>query len=663
MIFTKKIVAVLCTLVTLLSTSPEKLQAQCAELAVSCFVVGPYDSDILASDGITIFRDKDAFVSVPYMSSGRPGDATYTAPTMLARHRDIGTVFGVAQQAQSNDFVFTSAYTKRATGYGPLGAGGIYRVDPTAAAPGNITLWATIPNASNGTDPHNFDQFGDHLTTSYDNAVDKSVVGKTALGDLEMTLDGSTLYSVNLYNKHLYSMSATGVGPVTPIDEGLISSPAGCIDEDFQPFALGINPATGILHIGAVCTDESRTSTDGLHGYVLTFNGTYNHVFDFELENYTLLNTTTSWTGWWAGSGHQPLFVDIEFVLDDLIIGLRDRAYDWGYQPNASVHGRGDVLRACASGGTWVLENGGSCGGVAGSGQNWGPGGGEFFDDESRVVNGAILAENSAMGALVVAEPSAGLAERVIGTFNDTSWLVQGGLQYWSPADGSKEEDYEVFAGSPNGNGGENPVFGKTNGLGDIEIDCVPILLPIEIGELGAYISGSRLVVEWTTLSESNNSGFEVQYAGPNQDFNSLAWIVGAGTSSSIQSYSYSIDDVFPGLNRIRLKQIDFDGGVSYSDVVEIEVSLPDGFLLKDAYPNPFNPTSTIQFAVETTQAIDVKLYNANGMHVQTIFAGVAEEDQVISAKIDGRDLPSGVYMIRMSGSAISAMKTITLVK
>ena len=58
------------------------------------------------------------------------------------------------------------------------------------------------------------------------------------------------------------------------------------------------------------------------------------------------------------------------------------------------------------------------------------------------------------------------------------------------------------------------------------------------------------------------------------------------------------MNDLDPGSHRFRLKQIDFDGAFEYSSVVEAAVTVPDRFLIEPAYPNPFNPTTTLRFAV-----------------------------------------------------------------
>ena len=355
--------------------------------------------------------------------------------------------------------------------------------------------------------------------------------------------------------------------------------------------------------------------------------------------------------------------MDIEFLEDDLVMGFRDRSYDWRYAPNSATHARGDVLRACDTGGGWVLENGGSCGGVAGSGKVWGPGDGEFFNDETNILNGVLVEENSAMGALATAGIEALSTDRVVTTINDPSTLVQGGLMYWSPADGSQLEDYEVFRGSPNGNGGEAPVFGKTNGLGDIESDCLLEPLPIELGSLTAYSSGSGIIVEWSTLSETDNSGFNVQYAAPGRPFVDAGWIDGAGNTTAVQNYSFSITDAFPGRNLVRLQHVGFDGSSNNSATIEVSVSLPAGFVLRDAYPNPFTGTATVQFAVTESQPVRVELFNAQGLRINTIFSGVANSEEVIEATVDGTNLPSGIYFVRMNGVAFTTVKTITVVR
>ncbi len=653
---------ILGTLLLLLFVQTPLVQAQCTQLTVSCFVIGPYDADIGPSDGSVIFRNQDAFVSVPYLSQGYPGNTGYQAPSSMAQHKDVGTLYGVAWPQNNPAYVFASAYMKRGTGFGPLGSGGVYRLEVGGTPPASVTQWATIPNTDDGTVAHNFDENGDHTTTSYDNDITHAHIGKTSLGDLEVDLSGNLLYVVNLYDKHLYSLPTTGTPPVSATDLGAITKPANCVAGDFRPFGLGVHPVTGILHIGAVCSNESSTSTDGLRGYVLQYNGsTFTQVFDFDL-NYVLRPSNLSWVPWTGSTtSFQPMLADVAFLGEDLILGLRGRSQDFFYNPAGSSPGHGDVLRACwnETTSTWGLENGGACGALTGSGPIEGPGGGSFFADID-VAN--VI--NSSIGSVAVAVDVNSSRDRVVGTTNDPLRIVSGGLNYWNLADGTKLELYEVFRGSASGNGGATGQYGKAAGLGDIEDNCLPLTgLPIELNQFEALPNEGSVLLRWTTLSETENAGFAVEHRSGHTPFEEMGFVAGMGTTQDEQTYHFKVNNLSPGLHVFRLRQTDFDGSFAYSEEVEAIVDVPGAFYFAPAYPNPFNPSTTLDFAVPDRQPVTLALHDVTGRLIQVLYTGTPEANTLQQVGINAGGLPSGLYMVYLTGRNFSAAQKIVLHK
>jgi hypothetical protein len=91
--------------------------------------------------------------------------------------------------------------------------------------------------------------------------------------------------------------------------------------------------------------------------------------------------------------------------------------------------------------------------------------------------------------------------------------------------------------------------------------------------------------------------------------------------------------------------------------------TVPRGFLLSQAYPNPFNPTTQIQLSVDRTQRVTLVAYDGLGRAVARLYSGVlpANSPTTFSLRADG--LPSGVYVIRAAGETFSAARRVMLVK
>ncbi len=188
-------------------------------------------------------------------------------------------------------------------------------------------------------------------------------------------------------------------------------------------------------------------------------------------------------------------------------------------------------------------------------------------------------------------------------------------------------------------------------------------VLPVELVSLDALINGNSVVLAWATASETNNAGFSVEQEVGTDVFAEIGYVVGHGTTVDPKEYSFEVNDLHPGLHRFRLKQIDFDGAFEYSSVVEAAVTVPDRFLIEPAYPNPFNPTTTLRFAVGAEQHVEVTLVNAAGQSIRTLYSGtvVANEMQQLTVNADG--LPSGTYLVHFEGTGLSATERIVLAK
>ena len=142
-----------------------------------------------------------------------------------------------------------------------------------------------------------------------------------------------------------------------------------------------------------------------------------------------------------------------------------------------------------------------------------------------------------------------------------------------------------------------------------------------------------------------------------------LGWVEGYGTIELPQSYAYRVEALDPGRYVFRLKQIDFDGTFEYHPEVEVVVEMVERFLVEAAYPNPFNPEAHFRFAVRQAQQVRVELYDMLGRRVKVLYVGEAPAGQLQVVRIDGSDLPSGLYVVRVVGKTFVKAQMVTLIK
>jgi len=100
--------------------------------------------------------------------------------------------------------------------------------------------------------------------------------------------------------------------------------------------------------------------------------------------------------------------------------------------------------------------------------------------------------------------------------------------------------------------------------------------------------------------------------------------------------------------------------GLTYN--IFIDSKIPDEFDLVQNFPNPFNPVTTIQFALPQSAPVKIDIYNAIGQHIQTLVDREMEagNQQVI---FDGSGLASGVYFYRLDTPQFTETKKMMLLK
>lgn len=191
--------------------------------------------------------------------------------------------------------------------------------------------------------------------------------------------------------------------------------------------------------------------------------------------------------------------------------------------------------------------------------------------------------------------------------------------------------------------------------------------LPVELSQFTAKISGGAVRLNWKTETEVNNFGFDIErQVGSLQStviaFEKIGFINGNGNSNSPKEYSF-IDKNPTGGSKFqyRLKQIDNDGQFEYSDIVEVDM-IPDKYELSQNFPNPFNPSTTVRFALPKQTLLKINLYNVLGEQVATVAEGMFESGYH-KVTFNASNLPSGTYIYRFESNDFIEVKKMMLLK
>ena len=185
--------------------------------------------------------------------------------------------------------------------------------------------------------------------------------------------------------------------------------------------------------------------------------------------------------------------------------------------------------------------------------------------------------------------------------------------------------------------------------------------LPVELSSLGSNVSEDKITLYWSTATETNNHGFEIQRKSEDVDWSTIGFKEGMGTTTEPHSYSYTDLNLTSGKYSYRLKQVDFNGTYNYSNVVEAEIA-PSVFSLSQNYPNPFNPNTTIKYQISEYGRIILTVYDVLGREIKEL---VNERKPAGTYEVtwNAEGLPSGVYFYQIKTDDFIQTKKMILLK
>ncbi len=218
-----------------------------------------------------------------------------------------------------------------------------------------------------------------------------------------------------------------------------------------------------------------------------------------------------------------------------------------------------------------------------------------------------------------------------------------------------------ISARNPGGvNDGGNITISGITSFSDFTMAKSETALPVELTSFTASVINNSVLLNWTTATELNNYGFEIERTVQTSmalPLNELKWekigfVAGSGNSDSPKNYSFTDGSLVGGSKfKYRLKQIDNDGTFNYSNEINVEV-VPIKFDLAQNYPNPFNPNTKIRYSIPDVglgfaQTV-LKVYDILGNEVATL---VNEEKPagVYEVEYNASNLSSGIYFYRIT--------------
>ena len=205
----------------------------------------------------------------------------------------------------------------------------------------------------------------------------------------------------------------------------------------------------------------------------------------------------------------------------------------------------------------------------------------------------------------------------------------------WSTQDGPGSQDRDGIA----------PDFPK-----DVPSFFFGAFLPIELEAITVRnIDDREILISWSTLSETNNDYFAIERSIEGDDWITIGQLEGAGNSIERLEYNYLDKDPFVGTSYYRLKQTDFNGEYSYSDILSAKLEAPINISL---FPNPTSERMTISARNLDLQTL--RFFNSLGHEI------ILEEENSSQTKrtFITKNLVNGIYFLKAGEGKTSITTT-----
>lgn len=170
--------------------------------------------------------------------------------------------------------------------------------------------------------------------------------------------------------------------------------------------------------------------------------------------------------------------------------------------------------------------------------------------------------------------------------------------------------------------------------------------LPIELLAFNATAQDDRVILTWTTASETGNDYFTVERSSDGLDFHTIGSVKGAAKSNALLSYELTDYEPLPGYSFYRLKQTDLDGQTSESGIERVSFGSVKPMAI-DVYAA--NDEIMLDLGLSVDEVLQVSILSMSGQLIlsSTINASQGREKYVMSqALIDA----AGIYIVKVEG-------------
>ncbi|MFN4235469.1 MAG: T9SS type A sorting domain-containing protein [Bacteroidia bacterium] len=163
--------------------------------------------------------------------------------------------------------------------------------------------------------------------------------------------------------------------------------------------------------------------------------------------------------------------------------------------------------------------------------------------------------------------------------------------------------------------------------------------LPVSLINFIALQKNNAILIKWSTSIEINNDFFTIEISKDGENFKAIKIIKGAGFSNEILEYSFLHEKPYSGINYYRLKQTDYDGTFTYSDIIAVNFKNIDSKL--NVFPNPiFNQQFTLS-GLAKDEVYSISICDLSGRIIKSI-----KTENVSEINISLEETSNGYYFV-----------------
>ncbi|MEP7257147.1 MAG: T9SS type A sorting domain-containing protein [Flavitalea sp.] len=183
-----------------------------------------------------------------------------------------------------------------------------------------------------------------------------------------------------------------------------------------------------------------------------------------------------------------------------------------------------------------------------------------------------------------------------------------------------------------------------------------PAATTVAASSFNTRLSEDKVELTWNTTEEIENSSFSIERAGPDQQYLPITTLPGALNSETEKKYAFTDMHPLDDLSFYRLVQTDMDGSRNYIDIRKVvNQKLNKGGVIIS--PNPFNAEVSAFVSLDKSQKVNIMLADMTGKIIQSVNGIYSRGSSEV--KLNVQDLPSGVYLLKVSGENFSNVKKI----